>query len=295
MKDRFSGLHPAVNFCYFALVIGFAMAVQHPVAQAVSLVCALLYARQLSDHKGFSSVLKLSLPLALFTAALNPLFNHRGATPLFALPTGSFVTLESLLYGLSAGAMLVAVLAWFICFNACISQDKFLFLFGRALPGLSLVVSMTLGFVPRFVKQYRAVSDAQKGLGRDMARGNWLQKARNAAAVLSITLTWALENAADTADSMKSRGYGGKRSRYSIYPFTRLDGCFLALFLLSGGALIFFAIRGCFAFTYFPGLAYAAPNALDGVAFGLYAIVCAAPMLYNLWEEKRWNCLHSKI
>ncbi len=295
MKDRFSQLHPAVNLCYFALVIGFAMAVQHPVAQGISLICGVLYARQLTGSKGFASALKLSLPLALFTAALNPLFNHRGATPLLILPTGSPLTLESLLYGLSAGAMLVAVLAWFFCFNECIPQDKFLFLFGRALPGLSLVVSMTLGFVPRFVNQYRAVSDAQKGLGRDMTRGNWLQKAKNAAAVLSITLTWALENAADTADSMKSRGYGGRRSRYSIYPFTRLDGIFLALFLISGAALIFFALRGCFTFAYFPGLDLRMPNALDGVAFGLYAIVCAAPMLYNLWEEKRWNCLHSKI
>lgn len=294
MKDRFAGLHPAVNLCYFALVIGFSMALQHPAAQAISLICALLYARQLSDQS-FGSALKLSLPIALFTAALNPLFNHRGATPLFSLPTGSFVTLESLLYGLSAGALLLTVLAWFICFNQCISADKFLFLFGRALPGLSLVMNMTLGFVPRFVTQYRAVSDAQKCLGRDMARGSWLQKAKNAAAVLSITLTWALENAADTADSMKSRGYGGKRSRYSVYPFTKRDGGFLALFLLSGGALIFFILRGCFSFDYFPSLGFRQPDILGCLAFGLYALLCAAPLFYNLWEEKRWNCLHSKI
>lgn len=294
MKDRFAGLHPAVNLCYFALVIGFSMALQHPIAQAISLICALLYARQLGGSS-FGSALKLSLPIALFTAALNPLFNHRGATPLFYLPTGSFVTLESLLYGLSAGALLLSVLAWFICFNTCISADKFLFLFGRALPGLSLVMNMTLSFVPRFVKQYRAVSDAQKGLGRDMARGSWLQKAKNAAAVLSITLTWALENAADTADSMKSRGYGGQRSRYSIYPFTRLDSIFLALFLISGAALIFFVFRGCFSFDYFPALGFQRPDMEGCLAFALYALVCAAPLLYNLWEEKRWNCLHSKI
>lgn len=294
MKDRFSQLHPAVNLCYFALVIGFSMAVQHPAAQVISLVCGALYARQLSGGRVFGSLLRLSLPLALFTAALNPLFNHRGATPLFALPTGSFVTLESLLYGLSAGLLLISVLAWFICFNACISPDKFLFLFGRALPGLSMVISMTLSFVPRFAREYRAVSDAQKGLGRDMGRGSWLQKAKNAAAVLSITLTWALENAADTADSMKSRGYGGRRSRYSIYPFTRRDGVFLGLFLAAGAALVILAARGCFAFAYFPGLEFAAPNALNSLAFCLYTGLCAAPVLYNLWEEKRWNCLHSK-
>ena len=170
MKDRFAGLHPAVNLCYFALVIGFSMAVQHPAAQAISLVFAGLYAWQLTGSKRLGSLLKLCLPLALFAAALNPLFNHRGDTPLFALPTGSFVTLESLLYGLSAGLLLISVLGWFICFNEIISADKFLFLFGGVLPGLSLVLSMTISFIPRFMGQYRAVSDAQKGLGRDMAR-----------------------------------------------------------------------------------------------------------------------------
>ena len=71
-----------------------------------------------------------------------------------------------------------------------------------------------------------------------MTRGSWVQRGKNAAAVLSVTLSWALENAADTADSMKSRGYGGKRSRYALYPFTALDGCLLAAVLIAGGALI---------------------------------------------------------
>lgn len=295
MKDRFSQLHPTVNLCYFVLVIGFAMAVQHPAAQIASLICAGAYTLQLSGRKGLWSLAKFCLPLAVFTMLLNPLFNHRGNTVLLVLPTGSNLTFESLLYGASAGAMLVSVLLWFSCFNACISSDKFLFLFGGILPGLSLVLSMALGFIPRFIGQYRAVADAQKGLGRDMARGSLIQKAKNAAAVLSITLTWALENAADTADSMKSRGYGGKRSRYHIYPFTRRDGIFLALFALGASALIAGAASGAFTFLWFPELRWKAPKAPDILCYILYFVLCASPVIYNVWEEKRWNSLHSKI
>ena len=38
--------------------------------------------------------MRYMLPLLLFTALLNPLFNHRGATVLFQLPNGSSITLR---------------------------------------------------------------------------------------------------------------------------------------------------------------------------------------------------------
>ncbi len=295
MSDRFSQLHPAVNFSWFALVIIFSMAVGHPVAQLIGLAGAIAYSWQLLGPRGLKSLVKFCLPLAVFTMLLNPLFNHQGATPLFALPGGSPVTLESLLYGLSAGGMLMGVMLWFACFNRCVCSDKFLFLFGRWLPGLSLVLSMVLGFVPRFVNQYQAVADAQKGLGRDMTRGTLREKARNAAGVLSITLTWALENAADTADSMKSRGYGGRRSHYHIYPFTRRDALLLGLMGLGGICLTLGAAQGCFAFDFFPSLAWQAPGAFDIACMTLYGLLCAAPIIYNGWEAWRWRSLHSKI
>ena len=51
--------------------------------------------------------------------------------------------------------------------------------------------------------------------------GSLLQRLRNGVTILSILLTWCLENALETADSMKSRGYGlPGRTAFSIY---RLD------------------------------------------------------------------------
>ena len=42
-NDAFSGYHPSVNLFYFALAIGFAMVLTHPVCLALSFACALGY------------------------------------------------------------------------------------------------------------------------------------------------------------------------------------------------------------------------------------------------------------
>ena len=78
------------------------------------------------------------------------------------LGTGNPLTLESILYGLAAAAMLVTVIGWFSCYNAVMTSDKFIYLFGRIIPSLSLLFSMVLRFVPRFKAQLKTVSAAQR-------------------------------------------------------------------------------------------------------------------------------------
>ena len=61
-------------------------------------------------------------------------------------------------------------------------------------------------------------------MGRDTTNGNILQRARHGLNMLSILVTWALENAIQTSDSMRSRGYGlHGRTAFSIYRFTKRD------------------------------------------------------------------------
>ena len=203
-KDAFSTCHPAVNFVYFALVLVFSMFVMHPVSLLVSLACAAAYNICLNGRKALRFQLAFVLPVMLVAAIVNPAFNHEGATILTYLPTGNPLTLESIFYGAAAAVMLAAVVIWFSCYTAVMTSDKFVYLFGRAIPALSLVLSMTLRFVPRFVAQLHVVSQAQRCMGRDVSNGSVLRRARSAAAVLSIMVTWALENAIETSDSMKS-------------------------------------------------------------------------------------------
>ena len=294
-KDTFESCHPIVAFLYFGMVFAGVLAFPHPLAQGISLACALVYAIRQEGRGVVSFILKFCLPMLLLTAVINPMFSHGGVTILAYLPTGNPLTLESVLYGLSAGIMLVCALLWFRNFNRVITSDKFVYLFGRILPVLSLVLSMTLRFVPRFKTQLSAVARGQRSIGRDMSRGSLWSRTKTAITILSVTVTWALENAIETADSMKSRGYGLKgRTAFSIYRLDKRDRnilCWLGfcgLFLLAGGIA-----RG-FDFRYFPSIRGAALTPASGIFYFVYFALCVTPAAINIREERIWNSIHSK-
>lgn len=296
MKDRFSQYHPLVNFLYFSLVIGFAMALDHPLAQVISFACACFYAVQAEGKKAVLFSLKWCLPIMLITAFFNPAFSHEGVTILLYFPTGNPLTLESILYGLSAGAMLATVMLWFLSFDRVITSDKFIYLFGKIIPAMSLVISMTLRFVPKFKSQMDTVIDAQRSIGRNISEGSLWQRAKTAITVLSIMITWALENAIETADSMKSRGYGLKgRTAFSIYRFDDRDKmamvflCFCGLYLLAG------MIISAFGFRYFPSIRYIGLNAATLSFQIVYFAMCMMPVVLNAAEERKWKAIHSKM
>ena len=134
------------------------------------------------------------------------------------------MTLEALVYGVVLGTVMFVVIQWFSCYNQVMTSDKFVYLFGRIIPALSLVLSMALRFVPEFLHQLKVIRNGQKGMGRDISEGNLFQRIRYGLNILSILITWALENAIETSDSMKSRGYGlPGRTAFSIYRFTNRD------------------------------------------------------------------------
>jgi energy-coupling factor transport system permease protein len=295
-QDAFSGYHPVVNFAYFALVLLFSMCLLHPVSLLISLVCALCYRAQLEGGKAAGRALGVLLPLALLAAFLNPAFNHEGATILTYLPTGNPLTLESIAYGWAAAGMLAAVILWFGCYNLVMTTDKLVYLFGRVIPALSLVLSMTLRFVPRFKAQLDSVVEAQRCVGRDVTKGSLLQRTRRSAAVLSILVSWALENAVETADSMKSRGYGlPGRTAFSIYRFQRRDKAVLAWLCLCVFLLLYAVKQGGFTWRYFPTMS---GNLTGGSCVGgqlVYLALCLTPVMLDRREARTWRRLRSAL
>ncbi|MCI6999796.1 MAG: energy-coupling factor transporter transmembrane protein EcfT [Clostridiales bacterium] len=296
MKDRFAQYHPLVNFLYFTLVLVFSMVLRHPLAQGVSLLCACIYAVQAEGQRAVLFCLKWCLPVFLLTALFNPAFSHEGVTILLYLPTGNPLTLESILYGVSAGVLLVTVMVWFMNSSRVITSDKFIYLFGRVIPALSLVLSMTLRFIPKFKSQLAAVVEAQRSIGRDISQGSLLRRMKLAVSVLSIMITWALENAMDTADSMKGRGYGlPGRTAFSIYRLDDRDKSALAFLLLCAFCLVMGTAASAFSFRYYPGIRAGARTPL-ALSFQLvYAALCAMPILLNAFEERKWKSIHSKM
>jgi len=289
-KDAFSGYHPTVNMLYFTLVIGLTMCLNHPVCLAMSLLCALTYSIDLKGKKAVRFNLIFMLPLLVMTALINPAFSHQGVTILTYLPSGNPLTLESILYGIFAAFLLITVIAWFSCFNAVMTGDKFVYLFGRIIPALSLILSMSLRLAPRFTAQTKVISNAQKCVGRDVSNGGIFKRARHGIKILSVLVTWTLENAIDTADSMKSRGYGlPGRTAFSIYRFDRRDKKALLFLLLCGGGIITGAVFGKLKFVYMPIVSGAAFDIGQAVLFALYLALCAMPMIINGRERVKWK------
>ena len=294
--DSFAKYHPLVNFLYFALVLGFSMGLNHPLAQGISLVCAILYGVQAGGEETVRFALKWCLPMVLLTAFVNPAFSHEGITILLYFPTGNPLTLESILYGISSGVMIATVMLWFVNFNRVLTSDKFIYLFGRIVPALSLVLSMTLRFIPRFKSQLEQTVDAQKSIGRDISEGSLWQRTKIAAAVLSILVTWALENAIETADSMKSRGYGlPGRSAFSIYRFDDRDKMALLFLGFCGFYLLAGSMVSAFGFRYFPSIRYVGINAVTGSFQAVYLMLCIMPVVLNWAEERKWKAIPSKM
>ena len=214
-------------------------------------------------------------------------FSHQGVTILRYLPSGNPLTLESILYGIAAAVMLVTVLCWFSSFNRIMTSDKMIYLFGRLAPYLSIVLSMTLKFLPEFTARIRQVYQAQKAAGCVMS-GKYFKRLRTGMRVISSAATWALERAVITGDSMKSRGYGLKgRTAYSLFHFRKSDGCCLVVILAAGSFVAAGMIRGVIDWQYYPDRTENGSDGMGTAVFAGYLLLVSLPCVMHLYQAIR--------
>lgn len=295
MKSVFSTYHPIINFGFFCVVIGTGIFMKHPVFMSIAVAAALVYAVIIGGKATIKFFLCFVLPMILVMTIVNPLTNHRGDTVLFYTEY-SQITLEATIYGLVSGFMLGAILLWFSCYNKVMTSDKFIYLFGRIMPAISLIFSMVMRFVPNFKMQIEKISNAQKCIGRDVTSGTKKEKIRHGMKILSIMFTWALENAIDTADSMRSRGYGMKnRSTFSIYRFDGRDWT-AAVFLAAMTAitLVGSAMGKC-TIDFYPSIIIADFDWFTVTSCLAYAGLCFFPTIIEIKEATIWKLSQSKI
>ena len=289
-RGAFSGFHPVNNLLFFAIVLAVAMTVRHPVYVGITLLSGIVALRIPPGGRG-GGLLPMLLPMALLAALINPAFNHRGVTILFYLPSGNPVTLESILYGLGAAGMLSGVVVWFAFWCRMMTADKLVYLFGRVVPALSLVLSVTLRFVPLFVCRLRQARDAQQGLYP--AEKGRLAPLRRGIRVFSALITWGMEQAIETADSMRARGYGlpGRRA-YTLYRFDRRDRYMLAWLVFCGLFLAAGALAGAMQWEYYPVVTGTPLGGVSGLFPLCYLALCLTPPGAELWYERRWRQAH---
>ncbi|MBE5815347.1 MAG: cobalt transport protein [Clostridiales bacterium] len=286
---RFEDRNPIAVAVYLLAAAGVAMLTMDPVLLCLSLAGALL---SLGATGGFGPLRSHGWAAVLFllTALINPLTYHNGRTVLLVVNDAP-ITLEAVLYGMAAGGMIVAVLYWFRIFSRIMTGDKLLYLLGGLSPGLSLVVSMALRYVPLFGRQWRRVQATQRALGL-YREDDPVAALRGRLRVFSVMTTWALENGVITADSMAARGYGlGRRTHFARFRFTLGDGLLTAASLaLAGLSLWGAAGRGV---SYYPAFAMGAltPRGLAG--YLAYGVLVLLPALLNIKEAMVWHCFNS--
>lgn len=283
----FSNFHPLALFAYFLSVLGVTMFVFNPLYTALSLAGGIFFCCTLSGTvKTLKSVLKL-LPFLILIAVFNPLFNHRGATPLFFINDNA-VTLEALVYGGVMALMILAVILWFKAFNIIFDSEKVLFLFGKISPKISLVFSMALRFISDFISYFKEVLAVQKRIPNK-------SRLRLYISCFSSVVTYSLENAVDTSDSMSARGYGcGKPSAFSRFTFRLRDVALLCTVLLFTAAVLYAVIENSCGFTVYPEiiLKVGASGVLSITAFG---VLCFLPGIYEIKEAFKWRISASAI
>ncbi len=286
----FERLNPFAAALYYLCVLGLTMFSMNPLLLVISLLSAVLTASVGGAVKTRGHLFALLLFFA--AAAINPIVVHKGATVLFYLNDRPF-TMEAALYGVFAALMLCAALYWLRSLSRVFTADKVMYLFGRFSPKLALLLSMSLRYVSLFKLRWRKISDSQRALGlyRD---GNLIDAVVGRARVLSILITWTLENGIVTAESMEGRGYGsGRRTSYAPYRIHPRD----VAFILLTAALTAAAAIGTAHTTavYYPELCFELRNLWGIAGAAAFGVLSLLPVMLEAKEAIRWRILISKV
>lgn len=288
MERVLASYHPLVSFTYFFVVIGMSMIYMHPVLSLISLISATLYSLVLNKKRTFQT-LKFTTIMALCITIANGLFVNRGLTVLFYFRYNP-VTLESISYGMTSGIMMASVVMWFSCYNEIITSDKFLYIFGKILPSIALMVNMTIRLIPKLIDQTKIIANTQKTVGLDYEEGTLFMKIKSSMRILSILVTWALEDAVMTADSMKARGYGLKgRSNFSIYRFIKRDMIMISLMGIIGLFLFIGYMNGYGKLLFYPTIENIKFDTLSIILYLSFLVITILPVCLEIVEEYKWK------
>ncbi len=294
-NDAFSRCHPAVGFAFFAGAIGFGAMILHPAYILVSGLCAVTYYCLLRGAKGLKMVM-LSVPVFLFLTFANPLVNHDGQRVL-GLVFDKPYTFEALVYGMVIAGMLIAMLLWAGCYNAVMTSDKFMTLFGGVIPTISLLLLMVLRLVPNMIRKIAQLAGARKCIGRGAGENSTKkEKAMDSLNILSALMTWALEGGVITADSMKARGYGTeKRTAFRMNAMKTQDRVLLTVMAVLVTAVIVLIAGGGTAANYTPVMEIVPVTGRRVWGFAAYCAFLSLPTVLYIKESIQWRISRSGI
>lgn len=288
-RMRFFGtLHPAVSMCYFVCVIGLTLACPHVVTVLLSLLGSTLFNLALRGRKAFGRTMRFVLPMFLLVCIGNPLVNHRGVTMLCLL-FNQWITLEAIVYGVVTACSLAAIILWFGCYQEVMTSDKFLYLFGKIAPATALLITSALRFIPQMQQNAAQIKQSRAMLQDNSPR--LFQKLAHAIQNLSALLGMSMENAVQTADSMKARGYGvRRRTTFHLFVFDSRDAAVLGLILALTGICALGRVFGHGTMEFYPRMDAVFTGVSGTVLYIAFAVLALFPSILEVKEKLTWRC-----
>lgn len=273
---RFRSFHPITKIAFFAVIFAVAMFSEDPVVRLLSLVGAMLaLAASGTPAKKLWKIIGGGIVTVIIMGPLNCLISHEGKTVLFKILSRP-ITVEAFYYGLSAGTMIVGTAIWCIFITDETDTDDLVLTLGKILPGISSVITVTLRYIPEIIKKFRETLSAQKMIGVFDGKKFWKRAVIATKVFLSVTER-SIENAMDTAATMRARGYGlAKRGSAMTKKWRSCDTDVLLVTLLCAGFIAAGESTNGLGFSYYPATGFG--------KMGLYGIpmVLACVLLFML-------------
>ncbi len=199
-------MHPSAWLVWVFSASTVALLLRNPWYLILLAAVALGLRRRLSGRSPGRSTLLFLTSLIAFPTLLNLAFSRAGDTILLRLPVplvGGPYTLEALLFGLSAGIQIAAVLSVLMVFGEAVTPADLL---RRTPPGfypIGVSATIALTFAPQARRAFAAIREAQQIRGRE-TRG-W----RDLPSLFAPLVVLSLESAFGLAEGMGARGWGG--------------------------------------------------------------------------------------
>jgi energy-coupling factor transport system permease protein len=277
-RRRASALHAAragLGCVFCAALMLPALLFDHPLVLLAAGVAVAAAGLAAGVGREIGRAARLAVPLALLTAAINPLVTHEGITVLARLGTVPVlgqvdVTLEATAYGALQGLRVAVVILAAALYTAAVDPDEVLRLFRRLSVRSALTATVANRLVPVLARDAGRIADAQR------CRPG---PAPSRLALLRAVTANVLDRSVDVAAALEVRGYAGaRRLRVARRPWSQVDRAVaLAAVTVAAGAIAAKA-AGVAAFSPYPRL-HAALD-VPALAFAVALVLAAlAPFL----------------
>jgi energy-coupling factor transport system permease protein len=289
MRLRFDRFHPFVTFLFYAGAVSLLILMLHPLFLVTSIAVVFLINLLHDRLNGLRRWSFFIITTFLLMVMMNPLFNERGRHLLMEINQHR-VTVEAVVYGGMNALSIIGIIALFVSYNVIMTPNKLLFLFAKILPQFAVLLMLTLRFIPLMRRRLEEIAMVQRSKGLSVTHGSWRARARIGMLYVQTLLTFSLEEAIQTADSMKARGYGyGPRSSYEYFKMNQADWVAIMYLLSLLSFSIVERISGYGFLTVYPLMETWHLSLMDTAVLISYTLFLIFPLLVEAGGMFRWR------